>query len=389
MKIRVYSLFLVFPAFLFAGEFCELQPEDFDDSKKSILAFEKNIENKISEIYRTQYPLVMQKLKALEQLQKKLKEFTKQYESKYIRTAPRHPKNRSVDALRKRKRKTAFFQLAEQDISSELELNRYLEKVRVIRPMSFGAYRDYVDRLNELKNQIQEVNTSLLEIQSFGFLQFPDFGFSLRANSFYGYFKMEGLFRLPKDDLLKLPFLKIGFETNPNTVIYSCVHLDEFRPDKNRIYIYFLNTTKLYNFHWKDFFMRPNLAFRHLLTIRREPEAIISPLPFVLNPLSSTSETLSNLSQFQQLSSHPAFNQIMSAVGQFDFVNFSVNLHPILAVIKNNVHVGVKGFMIQPDQLKIRYAGAALYGLINFNLAVHNQKANFASFMNMLTLDDF
>ena len=150
-----------------------------------------------------------------------------------------------------------------------------------------------------------------------------------------------------------------------------------------------MNTTKLYNFHWKDFFVQPNLAFRHLLTFRQEPKAVISPLPFVLNPLSSTSETLNTLSQFQQLSSYPAFNQIMSTVGQFDFLNFSLNIHPILTVIKNNVQVGVKGFMIQPDRLQIRYAGTAVYGLINFNLAVHNQSADFSSFMNMMTLDDF
>ena len=60
-----------------------------------------------------------------------------------------------------------------------------------------------------------------------------------------------------------------------------------------------------------------------------------------------------------------------------------------MTVIKNNVQVGVKGFMIQPDRLQIRYAGTALYGLIDFNLAVHNQSADFSSFMNMMTLDDF
>ena len=388
MKIRIYCLFFICPSFLFAGEFCELQPDGFDGSKASILAFEKNIENKISEIYRTQYPLVIQKLTALEELQKKLKDFESQYKHKYVKVAPKHPKSSSVNALRKRKRREAFLHLVEQNISSEAELNEYLKKMKVIRQMPFRAYRAYVDTVNELKNKIQEINTSLLEIQSFGFLQLPDFGFSLEGSKAYGYLKMEGLFRMPKDDLLKLPFLKIGFETNSNTVIYSCVHLDEFNSERNRIYIYFLNTTKIYNFHWKDFFMRPSLAFQHLLTFRQEPKAVISPLPFVLNPLSSTSGTLNTLNQFQQLNNHPAFNQIMSTVGQFDFLNFSLNLHPILKVIKNNVQVGVKGFMIQPDRLQIRYSGTALYGLINFNLAVHNQSADFSSFMNMMTLDD-
>ena len=114
MKIRIYSLFLIFPSLLFAGEFCELQPEGFDGSKTSILAFEKNIENKISEIYRTQYPLVIQKLTVLEELQQKLTEFENQYKRKYIRTAPKHPKNRSIDVLRKKKRREIFLQLAEK-----------------------------------------------------------------------------------------------------------------------------------------------------------------------------------------------------------------------------------------------------------------------------------
>ena len=244
MKIRIYSLFLIYPSFLFAGEFCELQPEGFDDSKASILAFEKNIENKISEIYQIHYPLIIQKLTALEKLQEEWKEFENQYENKYVKTVPRHPRSPFVNALRKRKRKEIFLTLAEKDITSAVELNQYLQKVKVIRPMSFDVYRDYVDTFNKFRNQVQEAHTALLEIQSFGFLQLPDFGFSLRGNRSYGYFRMEGLFRLPKDDLLKLPFLKIGFETNSNTVIYSCVHLDELRTDKNRIYIYFFEYNK-------------------------------------------------------------------------------------------------------------------------------------------------
>jgi len=387
MKKRIYSLLIVCPSFLFAGEFCELQPEGFDSTKESILAFEENIESKISEIYRVQYPVVVKKLETLRELQSKLKKIENQYIRQYTRSVPRHPRNRVVDHMREKRRKEIFLKLTETRIHSGLELNDYLEEVQVIRPMSFDVYQDYVNTVNDLKVQIEEVNTSLLDIQSFGFLQFPDFGVSFRGNKFYGHFRMEGLFRVPKDDLLRLPFLKIGFETNPNTVIYSCVHLNEFTPNKNRIYIYFLNTTKLYTIHWKDFIMHPNLVARHLLTFNRKPQAVISPLPFVLNPLASTSETLNNLSQFQQLSQLASFNQIMDIAGKFNFLDFSANINPILAVIKNNVQVGVHGLVIHPDRLQIRYAGTALYGLINFNLAVQNQSADFSSFMNVITLD--
>ena len=388
MRSKIYSLLIVCPSFLFAGEFCGLQPEEFDDTRQSILAFEENIENKISEIYRIQYPTVVEKLKALKELQRELTRVENQHSRKYTRSAPRHPRNRAVDYTRKRNRKEIFLQLAEQNIHSESELNDYLMKVKVIRPMSFDVYQDYSNTVNELRVQIEEVNTSLFEIQSFGFLQAPHFGFSFRGNQSYGHFKMEGLFRVPKDDLLKLPFLRIGFETNPNTVIYSCVHLDEFRPDKNRIYIYFLNTTKLYSIHWKDFFMRPNLVVRHLLTFSQEPRALISPLSFVLNPLAATSETLDTLGQFQQLSNYASFNQIMDIAGKFKFLDFSANINPILTVIKDNVQVGIQGFVIHPDKLQMRYAGTTLYGLINFNLAVQNQSADFSSFMNIMTLDN-
>ena len=387
MRNSIYSLLIVCPSFLFAGEFCELQPEEFNNTRQSILVFEENIENKISEIYRVQYPLVVEKLEALKGLEHELRRIENQYSQQYIRSAPRHPRNRAVDYTRKRKRKEIFLQLAEQNIHSESELNDYLAKVKVIRPMPFDVYQYYSSTVNNLKAQIEEVNTSLLEIQSFGFLQPPDFGFSFRGDQSYGHFKMEGLFRVPKDDLLKLPFLRIGFETTPNTVIYSCVHLDEFRPDKNRIYIYFLNTTKLYTIKWKDFFMRPNLVVRHLLTFNQEPRAVISPLPFVLNPLASTSETLDTLGQFQQLSSYASFNQVMSIAGKFNFLDFTTNINPILTVIKDNIQVGIQGFVIHPDKLQMRYAGTTLYGLINFNLAVQNQSADFSSFMNIMTLD--
>lgn len=387
MRNRVYSLLIICPSFLFAGEYCELQPEGFDESRQSILAFEENIENHISEIYRDQYPFVIEKLKALDQLQRSLIRIENRYSQRYIKFVRKHPKKRAVNHSRRKKRKEVFLTLAEQSFQSELELSNYLEEVKVIRPMPFDVYQDYSSRVNELKAQIEEVNTSLLEIQSFGFLQFPDVGVSLRGDQSYGHFKMEGLFRVPKDDLLKLPFLKIGFETNPNTVIYSCVHLSEFRPDENRIYIYFLNTTKLYTIRWKDFIMHPNLAIRHLLTFRQKPQAVISPLPFVLNPLASASETLDNLGQFQQLSNHASFSQIMDAAGKFNFLDFSSHLNPILLVIKNNVQVGVQGFVIHPDKLQIRYAGTTLYGLINFDLAVQNQSADFSSFMNIMTLD--
>lgn len=388
MRSRFYVLLIMCPSFLFAGEYCELQPEGFDESRRSILDFEENIENHVSDIYRAQYPVVEEKLKALRQLQNNLTKIENRYSRKYIRSGHRHPKNRAVDRSRRRKRKELFLQLAEQEIHSEEELDHYLKEVKVIRPMSFDVYQEYSNKVNNLKEQTEELNTSLLEIQSFGFLQFPDIGFSIRGSRSYGHLKLEGLFRVPKDDLLKLPFLKIGFETSPNTIIYSCVHLDEFRPDKNRIYIYFLNTTKLYTIHWKDFIMRPNLAIRHLLTFRKEPQGVISPLPFILNPLAEASETLDNLGQFQQLSNHASFNQIMNTAGRFNFLDFSANLNPIFLAIKNNVQVGVQGFVIHSDKLQIRYAGTTLYGLINFNLAVQNQNADFSPFMNIMTLDD-
>ncbi len=389
MKSRIYILLFFYPSFLFAGEFCKLQPEDFDeDARSSLSVFEENIENKVSDIYRTQYPHVIKKLKTLEELQNKLTRIENQYSQKYIRSPNRHPRNRAVDRLSKRRRKKLFLKLAEQNIHSESDLSDYLKKIKVIRPMSFDVYQDYSNTVNDLKSQIEEVNTLLLEIQSFGFLQFPDFGFSLRGDKFYGHFKMEGLFRVPKDDLLRLPFLKIGFETSPNTVIYSCVHLDEFKPDNNRIYIYFLNTTKLDILRRTDFIMRPISSIRNLLGLSQEPQAVISHLPFVLNSAAGeVSETLSNLGQVQQIGNHPSFNQIMDEVGRLKILNFAANLNPILAVINDNVQIGVQGFVIHPDKLQIRYAGTTLYGFINFNLPTQNQSVDFSSFMNIITLD--
>ena len=388
MKNKIYLFLMMGSSFVFAGEFCGLQPEEFDGGKQSIAIFEKNIENEVSEIYRTQYPLVAAKLKILEEAQKKLAQLENKYIARYTRSSHRHPKSRAVNHSRKRQRREFLFQLTERNIQSESEFNESLSSAKGIRPIPFDVYRDYSNKVHELKEQIEEINTSLLEIQSFGFLQPPDFEFSLRNRGSHGHFQMEGLFRVPKDDLLKLPFLKIGFETNPHTVIYSCIHLDEAAPERNRIYVYFLNTTKLYTIHWRDFFMRPNLAVQHLLTLNQRPQAVISPLPVVLNPLSTASTALGSLGQFQQLSNSASFNQLMGVVDRFNVLDFSVNLNPLLSVIKNNVKVGIQGFVIQPERLQIRYAGTTLYGLINFDLAVQNQRADFSSFMNIITLDE-
>ena len=166
------------------------------------------------------------------------------------------------------------------------------------------------------------------------------------------------------------------------------MHLDNFDSQKNTLYVYFLNTTKLYNLKWTDMFFNFDLFMRNLLTIRQPPLARISPLPFVINPAGSTLQTVQTARNNPLIASQlTSLSNITSIVDKFDFINVTANLNPLMKIIIDNVDFGIKGLLIKPHRLQVRYAGSALYGLINFNLAQHSQKADFASFMNILTMD--
>ena len=58
-----------------AQKHCELQPADYTGSRASLKAFEKNIENKMSDIYQVEYPTLYESLKELQKRTKELKRF--------------------------------------------------------------------------------------------------------------------------------------------------------------------------------------------------------------------------------------------------------------------------------------------------------------------------
>ena len=386
LRVSLFVVFLSLPFFSKTESFCTLQPENFDNSRESIQIFEENIEEKITEIYQNEYPELSEQLHLQNKAEKAVRDFQNIITRKYVQKLRRHHKNPTLSRAKMKKRKTIFLNLIEQDIQNPDEWNTALQDFRWIRTLSFEEYRSLFQQIFKLKQALADINNKIRPMQAPHFLYVPEIDLTLRGENIYGNLQIEAFFHPPKENLFQLPLLKIGFETNQNTVIYICMHLDNFDLQKNSLYVYFLNTTKLYNLKWTDVFLNFNLFMRNLLTIRQPPRAHISPLPFVLNPtrLQTLQKARNNPLIADQLTS---LSKVTNIVDKLDFINVTANLNPIVKIIINNVDFGIKGILIKPHRLQVRYAGSALYNLINFNLAQHSQKADFSSFMNILTMD--
>ena len=389
LKAHIFLVFLIGCSFFSKTEnFCTLQPPNFDHSRESIKVFEENIEEQLTEIYQNEYPELSEQLHLQEKAEKAVRDFQNIITRKYVKKSRRHHKNPTIHHAEMRKRKTIFLNLIEQDIQTPDEWNAALQGLRWIRRISFEEYRELFQQVSTLKQAIEDINDRIRPMQAPHFLYVPKIDLAIGGKNIYGNFQVEAFFQPPRNDLFQLPLLKIGFETNQNTVIYICMHLDSFDPQKNTLYVYFLNTTKLYNLKWTDMFFNFDLFMRNLLTIRQPPLARISPLPFVMNPAGSTLETVQTARNNPLIASRlTSLSNVTSIVDKFDFINVTTHLNPLMKMIIDNVDFGIKGLLIKPHKLQIRYAGSALYGLINFNLARHSQKADFSSFMNILTMD--
>lgn len=366
---------------------CELQPRGYTGDRASLRAFEKNIENKMSSIYHVEYPKLHGTLQEIQKRRKLLTVFENRVLRLHLRSfkGVKHTlKNRSLS----KKSREYLLNLLEKNLTSRKEFHRHLRKSpSVIRSMSFDLYRQYTLKLQDLKHLVEEVQHTMHKLKSPHFLYVPKFDFSLRGggHAHYGNLQVEGFFWPPKENLLQLPFLNIGFETNQNTIIYLCTHIDAYDSHKNFLYLYFLNTTKLYTLSLKSVFLDSKLLIKHLLTFRSPPKATVSPLPFVLNPFASTLHAVGRTaSAFQHLTDLP-LTGIMGILNKVEFLSLTANLNPLLRFAVDNIDIGINGLLIQPGHLTIRYAASTLYGLVNFNLIPYRKRADF-NFMNVMTL---
>ena len=391
MKLIKLIFIICYPALSFlanAQQLCTLQPEDYnEDSAQSIHAFEDNIENKISLVYQEEYPHLKIKTQEIRRLTKHLKKLEKKLFKQYVKRIHKHHKVPQISHLKMYRKQLSFLHILDQNLQSEEEFNAATKALFTKKSFTFDAYRKAVDERSTLKNLIDKMNDEIEPMQQPHFLYPPHIDFSIRSNDiYYGDIQMEVFFTPPKDDLLKIPFLNTGFETNRNTIIYTCIHLNAHDKSKNAGFIYFLNATKFNILSLTDIITNFDLVVRSLLTFYREPEVIIAPVPItedpagkIITPLTKVVNTLSVLQPLKIV------NNVISKMQIFTVAS---RLNPTAQLIMDNVDVGVKGIYIHPEGLKVRYAASTLYGLVNMDLITQNQKADFSGFMNVLTIEE-
>ena len=372
MKLFILMILFWFSFSSLAVELCELQPDSYDGSTQAIRAFEKNIEEKMSAIYQKEYSKIFSAL----QMTKEIKEAQKLFEGVL------------ASGYRVQDKK-AFLDLLQENITSPALFQTKKNELQIKPPFSFIVYRDYAKILGDLKEALENMNEITRPLREPYFLYPPKMDFALRrGKASYGNLQMELFFRPPADDLFVLPILNIGFKTDPSTVIYTCLHFSDFDKSQNILYIYFLKTTKLYEFKVLDLIRNTPLVMRHILTLRGPPRALIAPIPFRANPLEGIVKAKS-LGQFL-----PVGDAVLSEGGFFDFItplnflDFTSNLHPLQKMIVDNIDIGIKGILIRSESLKIKYAASTMYGLIDFNLIEQKHKANFSHFMNAMSVKE-
>ena len=378
---------LFFSFYTFAQPFCVLQPENYDEqSMESIHTFEDNIESKISSIYQQEYPHLKEKTQEVRFFTKNLKKLEEQLFRKYVKRPHRHHRVSQISHSRIYKRKLQFLHFLDQDLQSEEEFNAVARAFFTKKSFTFDVYRESVSNRKQLQDLINEINSEIEPMQRPHFLYPPKVNFSIRNNDiYYGDIQMEGFFTPPKDNLLKIPFINIGFETNENTIIYTCIHLDAYDKSKNAVYIYFLNATKFNVVSLKDIVTNFDLVIRHFLTFYREPEVIIAPVPITEDPAGSIITPVTKV--VNAMSFLKPLKVVNSVISRMQVFTVASRLNPTAQLIMDNVDVGIKGIYIYPTGLKIRYAASTLYGLFNFDLITQNQKADFSESMNTLTIE--
>ena len=383
LKSTVILLTLISSFFMRAEEFCQLQPQMFDGNKDSLKEFETNIEEALTEIYQKEYPRVAQESKDLDVSVRELNRVSRAFFNKYVeRGGLRHQTKEDGSKVTRRE---FFSSVMDEGIHTEDEWNRVLEELSFVEKISFEEFQKDRVELNQLKDRVQILEDQISPMQAPYFLYPPQLSYSFRGGQIsYGDLRVEAFFQPPKEDLFKLPFLNIGFGTDSNTVIYMCLHFDSFDAQKNRLYIYFLNTTKFFVLDWKDFFTDFNLMVRSLVHLRKPPEAQILPLPFEVSPVSDEiSGFLKTTNSF--VNQVNTLQNVTSVMNRLEFLDLTTQLNPVLAIVLNNVSFGIKGLVVHPERLQLHYAGSSLYGLINFNLGQFSQRTQFSSFMNVLT----
>ena len=218
MKTLVLLLLFCFVFSSFSDEACLLQPENYDGSPEAIGLFEENIENKMSAIYQKEYPKISSALKMIDQLASALHSFERVVLQKHGIS----------------KNKEAFLEFLHQNWLSQADFLKNVKKLKLKYPLPFLTYRDYAETIAQVKASLNDMEEIIRPLREPYFLYTPKFKYFLRKGGLsYGHLKMEAFFRPPKDNLFQVPLLNIGFKTDRNTIVYSCLNFDAFNKNNN------------------------------------------------------------------------------------------------------------------------------------------------------------
>ena len=384
-QLIIMSLVILYLPFAKAENFCKLQPEGYDSSRSSMKEFEKNIQNEMTAIYQEQYPALVKPLQELHHLTKELDRMLIRFSRRYTKPT-RYVAGRTKNIALQRSKTEHFLNLIASNIQSEEEFQAQLETQWIKPRFTFETYQETLSELEPIKQSIQQLQEIIQPIQQPHFLYTPEINFSIRGNEvYYGDLQLEVFFNLPKDNLFQLPILGIGFETNDNTVIYTCIHLDSFDSSKNVFYIYFLNTTKFYSSNWTDWILNSNLAIRHILTMRSPPKAIIAPLPMVGDPTGKIIKPMKGM--FKVFSMAKPLAMVQDMASKLEVLSLTSSVNPAVKMVIDNVNFGIKGLHIHEDGVTMRYAATSFYGLLNINLIQQTYPIDTSPFINIMTLN--
>lgn len=362
---------------------CRLHPEGFDrrDATK-VEAFEKNIEAQMSSYYERDFPELQKSARLAYKLEGELVELRREMERKlfFSKRSARGSSQRSQRKQRLEQQKFREF-LATDDLSYSA-LSRFFAKDAW--PIAELEWQDFTDKRTQLKTEIERLNQWIKEVSSPHFLSYPKVeGHYFQQNGekarHFSSVQMELFVKPPSEKLFTIPVLGIGFETDANTILYACIHLNAFRPQDNAVYIYFLNTSKLTKVKWTDYFMNWNLALRDFLSLDSSPRAYIAPAPFTFSIAESAGGVVNQMfEQLPFLAPFDTINQVLQKIGVgFETLSF------VEKTLLGAVGVGPQGIYIDENGFLLRWGVSTLFGLWSEELAKMRIKKDLSVFMNV------
>lgn len=388
-NFMIYLSVLLLSFSLYASEkHCRLMPEGFDrKNKQHVKQFEKNISSKMSEIYLKDYPTIKASVTESKKTLKILKKFKSQIYNKYLSSRnslmseDNYQNSNKISELKAQQREKILKFLETETITQE-NVYQLLKDIPEARELDFEKLLVLQTEYQELLSKLLTLKKDLNSLKAPHFLYVPQSDIHLRGNGIvYGNVQFEAFLRPPSKSMFKIPVIGAGFMTDESTVIYSCIHFDAEDPQENAVYIYFLKTNKVFGLKWYEYLANYKLALRELFTYRKPPQATVSPIELNYDPLTGVLGPIDYL--FKSVPALNAFSFLNNFLQRLSIV--SSNINPVQKFVMDNVGIGIKGLLIQPDQISVSYGASTFFGLLNFDLIKQKQGADFTPYMNILT----